>query len=248
MSVVESVLTWLDPLYGQVDRLPLAYAMGAGVLASINPCGFIMLPTYATLFVRGDATTRRRTVGQQLGRALGASAAMTLGFVALFGTLGLVVSAGGRSITEYFPYTSLVVGALLVLTGVALLMGGVIPELPLPSTTLTDTASLRGMFLYGLAYAAASLGCALPVFLIVVGAATASSSWLTSMVQFLNFALGMGLVVTAVSISIALSREGLVRLLRRGLPHTGLITGVFLILGGAYLIAYWVYVGRQLSV
>ncbi len=243
---IESVLTWLDPLYRQADLLPLGYAMGAGVLASINPCGFVMLPTYATLFVRGDANNSR-TVREQLGRALAAGGAMTLGFIVLFGTIGLIVSAGGRSVTEYFPYTSLIVGGLLVVAGLASLLGWAMPELPLPNMTLTDTASLRGMFLYGLAYALASLGCALPVFLVVVGAAAANSSPLASLVQFLNFALGMGLVVIAVSVSVALSREGLVRVLRRSLPHTAVITGGFLLLGGVYLIMYWAYVGRQLA-
>ena len=58
----------------------------------------------------------------------------------------------------------------------------------------------------------------------------------------------MGLVVTTVSVSIALSREGFVRLVRRNFPHTEAISGAFLILAGGYLVAYWTYVGRALSV
>lgn len=194
----ESILTWLNPLYEQVDRLPLAYAMGAGVLASINPCGFVMLPTYAALFVRGPEGEPGAAVAHQMRCALVAGFAMTAGFVLLFSVLGVVFSSGGRAISEYFPYTSLVVGVLLIAAGLTTLLGRAIPELTVPGVTLSDTGSVRGMFLYGVAYGVASLGCALPIFLIVVGAASASSSWLTSFVQFLNFALGMGIVVTIV--------------------------------------------------
>ena len=35
---------WIG-LFGRlVDALPVSYAFGAGMLASVNPCGFIMLP------------------------------------------------------------------------------------------------------------------------------------------------------------------------------------------------------------
>lgn len=243
----ESILTWLDPLYEQVDRLPLAYAMGAGVLASINPCGFVMLPTYAALFVRGAEGEARTPVSRQVRRALVAGLAMTAGFVLLFGVLGVIFSSGGRAISEFFPYTSLVVGLLLIAAGLAALLGRSIPELTVPGVTLSDTGSVRGMFLYGVAYGVASLGCALPIFLIVVGAASASSSWLTSFVQFLNFALGMGVVATIVSVAIALSREGVVRLIRGSFRYSAQITAAVLLLGGAYLTAYWYYVARDLT-
>ncbi|MCZ7579163.1 MAG: hypothetical protein M5U18_19835 [Dehalococcoidia bacterium] len=117
----------------------------------------------------------------------------------------------------------------------------------MPGVTLSDTGSVRGIFLYGVAYGVASLGCALPIFLVVVGAASASSSWLTSVVQFLNFALGMGLVVTSVSVAIALSRQGVVRLIRGSFRYSTQITAVVLLLGGAYLTAYWYYVARDLA-
>lgn len=243
----ESVLTLLDPLYQQVDRLPLAYAMGAGVLASINPCGFIMLPTYAALFVRGPQGAQSPTVLSQLWRALVAGMAMTAGFVLLFGVLGVAFSSGARPLADYVPFTSLLVGALLFAAGLATLIGRGIPELSVPGVTIADTGSVPGMFLYGVAYGLASLGCALPIFLVVVGAAIASTSWLTSVVQFLNFALGMGLVVTTVSVAIALSRQGVVRLIRGSFRYSRQMTAVVLLLGGAYLIAYWWFVARDLA-
>ena len=42
----------------------LALALGAGMVAAINPCGFALLPAYLSLLVIGDATgTKVYTVG-----------------------------------------------------------------------------------------------------------------------------------------------------------------------------------------
>ena len=33
------------------NLIPLGYAFGAGMVSSVNPCGFAMLPAYLGLFV-----------------------------------------------------------------------------------------------------------------------------------------------------------------------------------------------------
>jgi cytochrome c-type biogenesis protein len=35
-----------------------ALALGAGMLAALNPCGFALLPAYLTLLVTGDQPNR----------------------------------------------------------------------------------------------------------------------------------------------------------------------------------------------
>ena len=59
-------------------------ASGAGLVAALNPCGFALLPAYLTLVVR----TERAGVLTAVGRALAATVAMTLGFLAAFGAFG----------------------------------------------------------------------------------------------------------------------------------------------------------------
>jgi cytochrome c biogenesis protein CcdA len=68
---------------------PLALALAAGTLAAVNPCGFALLPAYLSFLVIGDGDPGR---GSAVGRALAATAAMTVGFVAVFGVFGLVVA------------------------------------------------------------------------------------------------------------------------------------------------------------
>jgi thiol-disulfide isomerase/thioredoxin len=70
------------PLMGE----ELAYALGAGMIATVNPCGFARLPGYLTMVIAADQDATRIA---RLGRALAANALMTVGFVAVFGVFGV---------------------------------------------------------------------------------------------------------------------------------------------------------------
>jgi hypothetical protein len=77
------------------------------------------------------------------------------------------------------------------------------------------------------------------VFLIVVGASVSSGSIAAMLVAFGAYAVGMALVLVALSIGAALLRDGLARTLRRVLPHLRWVNGGLLLLVSAYLIYYW---------
>jgi cytochrome c biogenesis protein CcdA len=112
---------------------------------------------------------------------------------------------------------------------------------------LQRSRSPRGVFLFGIAYAIASLGCTLPVFIIVVGSAVSANSFLTALVQFVNYALGMGLVLTSVSLGAALAQGAITTRLRRMMPFVEQAGGVFMLAAGMYLIYAWYSFGRTLA-
>jgi len=96
-----------------VDLQTLSFALAAGMLAAVNPCGFAMLPAYLALVVLGDGREdRRRAVSVR--RALAATAVMALGFVAVFGTFGLVIAPLADSVQRYLPIVTVLIGAVLV--------------------------------------------------------------------------------------------------------------------------------------
>ncbi len=66
------------------------------MLAAVNPCGFALLPAYLTLLVVGDRVDSS-FAGRlaAIGRALALTAAMTVGFVAVFGVFGLLAAPLG---------------------------------------------------------------------------------------------------------------------------------------------------------
>src|SRR5439155_6294623 len=75
-------------LQGFGNLVPAGYAVGAGMAAAVNPCGFALLPAYLGLYLGTESATAPR-----LARAVAVGAAMTAGCVALFGLFGLVVAA-----------------------------------------------------------------------------------------------------------------------------------------------------------
>lgn len=215
---------------------PLAYAFTAGLVATVNPCGFPMLPAYLSYFVGADDEDPG-PVALRVLRAVGAAVAVSVGFFIVFVGLGLPINAGRTWIYRVMPWLTIVIGVTLVGLGVAMLLGYRL-KVALPRLERGGRSRAAGsMVVFGISYAIASLSCTLPVFLTVVAnRPNATSGALT----FVAYALGMSVVLMVLSVTLALARGGMVRRLRGILPYVDRIAGTFLILAGCYLVYYWV--------
>src|SRR5260370_36347119 len=95
--------------------LPLGYAVGAGMVAAVNPCGFAMLPSYLGLYLgAGDGSHAAERLGGRIIRAVLISGTLSGSFVLLFGTAGVILSLASSAVAHYFPWAGLAVGVLLV--------------------------------------------------------------------------------------------------------------------------------------
>jgi cytochrome c-type biogenesis protein len=222
-------------------ELPLAYSFAAGMAATVNPCGFVMLPTLVSYYLgTKDAGYAASSITQRTASALGLGLAATSGFVALFAVVGVTVSAGGHALVAAFPWFGLGIGALLVLMGIWLVLSGRSLGVGLLHRIQPPTQrSPFGLFLFGVAYGTASLSCTLPIFLVVVGGALATSGPAAGVLQFIGYALGMGAVLIAVSVATALSQGAIVRGFRALVPAVERLGAVLLVGAGVYLVIYW---------
>lgn len=224
-----------------MSQLPLFFAFSAGVAASVNPCGFIMLPALVA-FLLGDPAAKGapQTPLLRIGRGLLVGLATTAGFVVLFAAVGLVLSLGGRALVVAFPFAGLGIGVALALLGIWLLLtGSAVCILPLQRLPVPLRPGAAGAFVFGIAYGAASLGCTLPIFLIVVGQALAAQGLGGAIVQFVVYALGMGLVLLLVSLATVLAQDTVQRLSSALLPLVQRVGALLLIAAGGYLVLYW---------
>jgi cytochrome c biogenesis protein CcdA len=220
--------------------LPVGYAFAAGMVASVNPCGALMLPSY--IFFQLGTEETRTSVTERLLKALRIAIATTAGFTVIFGAVGVVVSAGGRWLTEFFPFAGLVIGLAMLGLGVWLLVSHrSLGILAASRVSVRPERTLGNMFMFGIAYAISSLSCTLPIFLVVIGSALGSGGLVVSFAQFLGYALGMGAILAAIAVGTALFREAVERWLRRVLPYVHRLSALFLIGAGVYLIYYWVF-------
>ncbi len=233
--------------------LPFGFAFGAGMVATVNPCGFVMLPAYLGMYVGDDSGVVDNDRGKiqmsrQLVKALYGSAALGLGFVVLFGSVGLTVSAGARSVATIFPWISFVLGFIMAMLGAYLFAGGKLYTGAAQSAAskIGDPRdqSLKGYFLFGLSYATASLSCTLPIFLGIVTASLATDGVVGAATQFVAYALGMAFVIMVLTVSIAIFKGALVNQIRRVMPYLNSISAGILIIVGGYLIFYWLTEGE----
>lgn len=225
------------------DVLGLAFARG--MLASINPCGFVLLPTYLLYFLgieaSGDSSDQRASVR----RALVVGASVSAGFVAVFVVIGVITEYVDRWVLRNAKYATGVIGVAFVVLGVAML-AGYRPRFAMPHLDAGGrTRSVTSMFVYGIAYAVASLGCTMPIFLPSVFGAGRSKGVLTGFANVVLYGLGMALVVVALTVSLALATQVLLRVLRAAMRYVDLLAAAFLVVSGLYLLYYFVVVDVQ---
>ncbi|MDA8062256.1 MAG: redoxin domain-containing protein [Actinomycetota bacterium] len=219
----------------------LSYAFVVGMAATVNPCGAAMLPAYLTWFTRSEPG-KQVPVSVRVPRAVVAGLAATAGFVVVFAVVGAAVSAGLGAVMSATPYAGIAVGAALITLG-ALSVSGRHVTLRLPGSSRNlggGGGGPRAMAGFGVSYALASLGCALPVFLAGVAGAFTRSGVGAGIAAFVAFALGMGAVLTALAVALAVAPRSRLRAVRSLGSRLERPTGLLLALVGAYLIYYWV--------
>lgn len=213
---------------------PLALALAAGMVGAINPCGFSLLPAYIGFFVTGEAAGA--PLERRLLRATASAAMVTSGFVVVFVLLGVVLESVAEWIRPHLPWVTVAIGALIVLTGMAVAAGR---RLPVPAPALRALAGRNpiAMFGYGIVYALASLSCTIGPFLAITAVAL-DRSFLGGVATYMAYAAGMGTVIFALAAAAALARPEPTRHLRRISRYAPRIGGMLMILSGGYAIWY----------
>lgn len=245
----------------------LVSVFGAGMLATINPCGFAMLPAYISYFLnlenisgessdlnsstlksrelsRKGPVAETKTATSSVFRAIVIGGVTTFGFLILFAIAGTIISLGARVLIKAIPWIGLVIGALLVFLGIWLLTGHHLSIPGLPSLKFERKRNLTGFFVFGIAYGLASLTCTLPIFLAVIGSVFATGGILQALAQFLAYSVGMGTVIVLLTISLAFFKGSMLKYLRKVVPFVERISAVLLLGAGVYIAYYWLVAGR----
>ena len=220
------------------------------MLAAVNPCGFVMLPAYLTLYMGDESEDSRQGIRGIVGRssrAVYVSLAMGIGFVVLFGAAGVIVGLSQEVVRVALPWIGLSMGFLIAGLGAYLLTGGKLytglAQRMADKVGDPRIASLQGYFLFGISYALASLSCTLPLFLSVITSSFSRGGLVNGTLQFVSYAAGMTFLIMLVTLAIALTKSAGVRYQRRILPYLNTGSATVLIIVGAYLIFYWLTEG-----
>jgi cytochrome c-type biogenesis protein len=218
---------------------PIALAFASGMLATVNPCGFPLLPAYLSYFLgieKGEGSTRA-----SVSRSLVVGASVAAGFLFVFLSAGIALSHLNASIYEWAPWLTIVIGVVLFVLGVAMLRGfELVVALPKLSKGGRERTT-RSMFVFGISYAVASVSCTLPTFMVAVAGTFRRENLLSSVVAFVSYAAGMTIVLLVLTVSMGLARQSLVHSVRRAMPYITRIAGGLLVIAGAYVAYYGWY-------
>lgn len=243
----------------------LALAFGAGVLATLNPCGFALLPAYVSYSVEQQvATSTDHAISswQHLLRGGILGLPLTAGFLLIFLVVGGILALGGRLLVHVFPWLAILVGIGLILLGCWMLFTGRTLEMPGFSMWAaaihtaksaeggteaiqrrTMTYAIRAALLFGVGYGLSSLGCTLPVFLLVIGTAITTRGWSGAIFVLASYAIGMALVLLLVTFTATtlsnLLRATVFPFLRWIQP----VAALLLVVAGSYIVFYQVHAG-----
>jgi cytochrome c biogenesis protein CcdA len=208
-----------------LDPLELTFAFTAGVFTLFSPCAFPLFPGYISLYLGIDVPVKK---------AIGCGTACALGILAVLCAIGLVASVTGSLVFTYISFLQPVVGLFMILMGISMIIEISLPSFQ-PSISIQKNRRFSGIFLYGVAYGLATIGCSAPIFFSILFYAILSGEPFHIMLTFLSYAFGMTLPLVLTTIIVARSRDLLVKKAVRATPILHRISGVALILLGIYL-------------
>ena len=217
----------------------LAFPLAAGLIAAFNPCGFAMLPAYLAYFL-GHELKSPPDGYQGFLNGVKVSVTLSAGFVFVFALVGILTNTliSENSIEERAGYITLPIGIILILLGLAMIRGYQ-PNIKIPKLHIKNfNRQLPSIFLFGVSYAIVSIGCSAPIFFITVGSSFSRDGVINGVAVFITYALGMSIVVTFLTISLALTRTMIAKNMRRILPYLSPISGLLLTGAGFFLASY----------
>jgi len=169
----------------------LIIAFIGGVLASLTPCVYPMIPI--TAGVIGHAN-----VGGSKWRGLSLSLTYVTGMALTYAALGIFAAATGRffGTINSSPWTFLVVGNIILLFGLGMLD---VVQLPAFAGKLTSRRlGWTGIFLAGISSALVAGPCTTPVLGTLLAYTASSQSLLAGGLLLFVFSLGMGALLLGV--------------------------------------------------
>ncbi|MEX2466683.1 MAG: cytochrome c biogenesis protein CcdA [Gemmatimonadota bacterium] len=178
--------------------LALAAMFGAGLLTSLTPCVYPMIPITAAVI----AGTSRED--QSKARTVGLTLTYAVGLATLYALLGAIAGVSGQlfGTVSASPWARIAIGNLLVLFALAMLdvLPVPVPRKLMQAASQTEGGSYGAVFVMGAMSGVVAAPCGAPAFAVVLTWVAATQAGLMGFVYLFVFSLGMTALLVGVGL------------------------------------------------
>jgi len=224
----------------------LIFTFSSGLIAAFNPCGVLMFPAYIgyQLKLINQIDSQKSIIFALIIKALSLGIFTSLGFVVLFGSMGLLLGLFGSLIRAWIPLLGLIIGILLIIIGIFFLGFRTKINIIFLSRASSIGSGIKnqnlGMFIFGIGYGIASLSCALPIYLASIGLVLGTGLDIINIIfNSLIYALGMGVVMIATSVGVVVFKHSINSFVSKISRSVEFIGSIMMIIAGIFIIHYW---------
>ncbi|MSR35726.1 MAG: cytochrome C biogenesis protein [Gemmatimonadetes bacterium] len=190
--------TGLSAKLAESPMLALAALFGAGLLTSLTPCVYPMIPITISVI------TGSSRPGQGKGRTVALTLTYVVGLALVYAFLGALAGVTGTlfGTVSASPWALLAIGNLLIVFALSML--DVLP-VPVPQKLMNwaggqGGGSFPAVFLMGATSGVVAAPCGAPAFAVVLTWVAASGAGLMGFVYLFVFSLGMSAVLVVVGV------------------------------------------------
>jgi len=227
-----------------------ALAVVAGIASFFSPCAFPLLPSYFSFYqtAQEDIATSSSSASRAL--RLGIAAALGVitfdlvlggGIAVLGSSVATSLSISGPEPSQFVRYFRGGVGAVLITLGIGQIIGWNLKPRFVDAFAYRTRPEREGkrspalnLYLYGLGYNAAGMGCTGPILAGLIVFALSSGGSSLALTAFLVFSLTMGTLMLVVSGIISASHQTLITRLKAATPKIKGVASVLLIAVGVF--------------
>lgn len=225
--------------FGNFPLVGLSILFGAA--AFFSPCSFTVLPAYVSHYLIRDNKTEVLT-----NRSGNIVKGLHFGFIAAMGVLtinliiGFIIAVLGNTAPfakdprQDIPLILAIrtaAGLVIAYLGAMTVLGKPF-HIPFIENVIGRLSFKKSIFLYGMLYNGAAIGCTGPILLGLILYALSSGSFMNTFTAFLVFALTMGILMITLTVLIAIFEDTVVRKIVPLAPTIQKVAGYVMIFVG----------------
>lgn len=232
----------------------IVLSMVFGTAAFFSPCSFTVLPAYVSHYITGDKQ-QSELASSNIAKGFYFGLIAALGVLTINIIIGLIIAFLGsaspfakdpRQDIPLILGVRIVAGLIIAYLGLMTVLGKHL-EIPVLPNLIGKLSFGKSIFLYGMLYNGAAVGCTGPILLGLILYALTSGSFTSALTAFIIFALTMGVLMIILTTLTAIFKNTVAQKLAPLTPAIQKIAGFVMIFAGIS-IALLTFQGNKLFV